>query len=76
MVFVPGGYRRTKADIGRIVTALERKLAEFPGDEDLAGGEIWLMTGPCNPEVHNAGLLRSARSSIRALATVRDGRQC
>ena len=42
MVFVPGGYRRTKADIGRIVTALERKLDEFPGDEDLAGGETWL----------------------------------
>ncbi len=28
--------------IWRIVTALERKLDEFPGDEDLAGGETWL----------------------------------
>jgi len=29
VVFVPGGYRSAKADIGRIVTALERKLDEF-----------------------------------------------
>jgi predicted nuclease of predicted toxin-antitoxin system len=42
MVFVPGSYRRTKADIGMIVNALERKLAEYPGEEDLAGGETWL----------------------------------
>ena len=33
MVFVPGSYQRTKADIGRIATALERKLAEYPGEE-------------------------------------------
>jgi predicted nuclease of predicted toxin-antitoxin system len=42
MVFVPGSYRRTKADIGKIVTALEHKLREFPEDEDLAGGETWI----------------------------------
>jgi hypothetical protein len=42
MVFVPGGYRRTRADTGRLVEALEQKLREFPGDEDLAGGETWL----------------------------------
>jgi len=42
MVFVPGSYRRTKADVGRIVSALERKLDEYPGDEGLAGGETWL----------------------------------
>jgi predicted nuclease of predicted toxin-antitoxin system len=42
MVFMAGGYRRTKADIGRIVTALEAKLAEFPGERDLANGETWL----------------------------------
>ena len=42
MVFVPGGYRRTKADVGRIVNALERTLEENLGDEDLAGGETWL----------------------------------
>ena len=35
-------YRRTKADVGRIVKALEAKLAEFPGDNDLASGETWL----------------------------------
>ncbi len=42
MVFMPGSYRRTKADIGRIISALEAKLAEYPGDEDLANGECWL----------------------------------
>ena len=42
MVFMPGNYRRTKADTGRIVKALETKLAEFPGDDALASGETWL----------------------------------
>ncbi len=42
MVFMPGGYRRTKADTGRIVAALAAKLAEFPGERDLADGETWL----------------------------------
>jgi hypothetical protein len=42
MVFMPGGYRRTKADTGRIVEALGSKLAESPGDDDLANGETWL----------------------------------
>jgi hypothetical protein len=42
MVFMPGKYRRTKADTGRIVKALEAKLTEFPGGGDLAGGETWL----------------------------------
>lgn len=42
MVFMPGSYRRTKADTGRLIAALEAKLTEFPGDHDLAGGETWL----------------------------------
>jgi hypothetical protein len=42
MIFMPGSYRRTKADMGRIVAALEAKLAQYPGDEDLANGEDWL----------------------------------
>jgi hypothetical protein len=42
MVFMPGNYRRTKADTGRIISALKAKLAEYPGDEDLANGECWL----------------------------------
>ena len=42
MVFIPGNYGRTKGDLGRIVAALEAKLAEFPGDSDLADGESWL----------------------------------
>jgi hypothetical protein len=42
MIFMPGNYRRTKADTGRIISALEGKLAEYPGDEDLENGECWL----------------------------------
>ena len=42
MVFLPGSYRRTKADTGRIVKALENKLREFPGERELANGETWL----------------------------------
>jgi hypothetical protein len=42
MVFMPGSYRRTKADTGRIISALEARLIEYPGDEDLANGECWL----------------------------------
>ena len=42
MVFMPSDHRRTKADTGRIVKALEAKLAEFPGDGDLVNGESWL----------------------------------
>ena len=42
MIFMPSTYRRTKADTGRIIGALEAKLTEYPGDEDLANGECWL----------------------------------
>lgn len=42
MVFMPGGYRRTKTDAGRIVTALEAILTDHPGDNDLANSEAWL----------------------------------
>lgn len=42
MIFMPGTYRRTKADTRRIVAALEALLAEHPGDRDLANGEAWL----------------------------------
>jgi hypothetical protein len=42
MVLMPGNYRRTRGDTGRIVTALEAKLGEFPGDDDLVNGETWL----------------------------------
>jgi Domain of unknown function (DUF5615) len=42
MIFMPGSYRRTKSDTGRIITALEAKLAEYPGDEALANAEDWL----------------------------------
>jgi predicted nuclease of predicted toxin-antitoxin system len=42
MIFIPGGYRRAKADTGKIVGALEAILAAHPGDADLANGEAWL----------------------------------
>ncbi len=41
MIFMPGAYRRTKNDTGRIIAALEAKLRNYPGDNDLAGGEDW-----------------------------------
>jgi Domain of unknown function (DUF5615) len=42
MVFMSGNFRRTKADIGGIVVALEAKLAAYSGLEDLANAEEWL----------------------------------
>lgn len=42
MVFMPGGYRRTKRDTGRIVTALDAILIDHPGANDLASAEAWL----------------------------------
>jgi hypothetical protein len=42
MVFISGSFRRTRADIGRIVVALEAKLAAYPGLEDLANAQEWL----------------------------------
>jgi hypothetical protein len=39
MVFMSSSFRRTKSDIGRIVVALEAKLAAYPGLEDLANAE-------------------------------------
>ena len=32
----------TRADTGRSFAALEAKLTEYPGDDDLANGECWL----------------------------------
>ena len=42
IVFMAGDYRRTRADVGRIVIALEAKLVRYPGEADLANGETWL----------------------------------
>jgi hypothetical protein len=42
MIFMPGGYRRTRADTGRIIAALEAILAQHPGENDLVNGEAWL----------------------------------
>lgn len=42
MVFVPASVPRTKAATGQLAAALEAKLVEYPGDEDLANGETWI----------------------------------
>ena len=42
MIFMPGGYRRARADTGRIIAALAALLAQYPGECDLANGEAWL----------------------------------
>jgi Domain of unknown function (DUF5615) len=42
MIFMPGSYRRTKADTGKIIAALEAVLKQHPGETDLADGETWL----------------------------------
>jgi predicted nuclease of predicted toxin-antitoxin system len=42
MIFMSGNYRRRKADTGRIIAALEARLAEYPGDDALANSETWL----------------------------------
>lgn len=42
MIFMPGSYRRTKSDTGKIIAALETLLKQHPGDTDLSGGEAWL----------------------------------
>jgi predicted nuclease of predicted toxin-antitoxin system len=42
MIFIPGSYRRTKADTGRIIAALGAILVQHPGDDSLANGEAWL----------------------------------
>jgi hypothetical protein len=42
MVFVPASFLLTRGATGQIVAALEARLAEYPGDEDLANGETWI----------------------------------
>ena len=42
MIFMPGSYRRTRADTGKIIAALEAILAQHPGEADLSNGEAWL----------------------------------
>lgn len=42
MIFIPSGYRRTRADTGRIIMRLEAIVNEHRGEQDLANGEAWL----------------------------------
>ena len=42
VIFMPGTYRRTTSEIGRIIAALEEKLGQYPGEEDLVNAEEWL----------------------------------
>lgn len=39
MIFMSGNYRRAKDDVGKIIAALEAKLAQYPGDGALANAE-------------------------------------
>ncbi len=41
-VFVPTTYRLTRADLGRLVLALDAKLSEYPGERDLANAQTWI----------------------------------
>jgi predicted nuclease of predicted toxin-antitoxin system len=42
VIFMPGTYRRTNNDTGRIIAALEAILQRYPGEDDLANGGDWL----------------------------------
>ena len=42
VIFMPGTFRRTKNDVARIVAALEAKLGQYPGEENLVNAEEWL----------------------------------
>jgi hypothetical protein len=42
MIFIPGGRPRTRANTGQLVAALERKLIDHPGEDELANAEDWL----------------------------------
>lgn len=42
MIFMSGNFKRSKNDIGRIIAALEAKMAQYRDDEDLANAEDWL----------------------------------
>jgi predicted nuclease of predicted toxin-antitoxin system len=42
MIYMPGSYRRTKADAGRIIAVLQTLLDQYPDEADLANGEAWL----------------------------------
>lgn len=42
MVYVPGSYRRTNKDLGRIVDALATILDARPDPDGLRNGETWL----------------------------------
>jgi hypothetical protein len=46
MVFVPTSLQLVRAATGKIVAALEARLADYPGDEDLANGETWISAEP------------------------------
>lgn len=42
IIFMPGSYRRTRDDTGRIADGLEALILQYPGEQDLANGEAWL----------------------------------
>lgn len=42
MLYVPGNYRRSRREIGRMITALAAILEAHPADDGLRNGETWL----------------------------------
>jgi predicted nuclease of predicted toxin-antitoxin system len=42
LILVPTSQRHTRSAVGRLVAALEAKLVEYPGDQELANAETWL----------------------------------
>ena len=45
MIFIPGAYRLRKADVGRLVQALEEQLANHSDERGLYNQEAWLAIG-------------------------------
>ena len=42
LILLPTTYRRRRADVGRLVEALNQLLSQHPGDEALQDREYWL----------------------------------
>ena len=80
MIFMPGTYRRTRNDIGRIVAALEAKLRQYPDQEALVNAEEWLKlhhavvvlgVGGSSPLVHPMWSSRPGRTDGGTSQTAR-----
>lgn len=77
MIFIPGSYRRTRAGTGKIIAALGAILAHYPGEADLANGEVTgydpAANRPATPHpitVRDHGLCREQPRADRCSADV------